>query len=71
MFREGGYNGWTMRHAFFADMGGFLVKTTNAPTPVPITAKQLLTLLRGKYVPYPVCDEAAIKDKNKQDGLAR
>ena len=71
MFGEQGLKGWTMRHAFFVDMGGFLVKTRDAPSPVTITAEQLLLLIQGKYLPYPICDQAAIEDKNKHDGLAR
>ena len=72
MFSENGYQGWTMRHAFFLEMGGFLVRTKGASTmSFPVTADQLLFLIQSKHIRYPICDETAIEDKNKRDGLSR
>ena len=60
-----------MRHAFFADMGGFLVKCSDARKPVPLNAERLLLLIKRKHIPYPICEKAFIDDKNKYDGLSR
>ena len=60
-----------MRQAYFADMGGFLIKMPDYESPVPVNAGQLLTLICKGYVDYPECDKHVIDDKNKHDGLAR
>ena len=59
-----------MRHVYFADMGGFLLKTPDGP-PRPLNADLLILLIQKGYIKYPDLDEAAIDDKNKNDGLAR
>ena len=59
-----------MKHAFFADMGGFLLQTTDE-VPFPIDAKQLYYLLANDYLEYPSIDLVEIDDKNKTDGFAR
>lgn len=59
-----------MRHAFFADMGGFLLRTPDGQT-YPLNADLLLLCIQKKFVQYPEYDKAAIDDKNKNDGLAR
>ncbi|KAG8525571.1 uncharacterized protein KY384_009215 [Bacidia gigantensis] len=70
-FHDAGYRGWTMRHAFFADMGGFLVECSGK-APIALNAEQLLLFIRKGYVDDRQCfDKAAIDDKNKHDGLAR
>jgi len=51
-------------------MGGFLLRTPDGP-PQPLSADLLLLLIRKDYITYPDYDEAAIDDKNKNDGLAR
>lgn len=68
---------WTMRHAFFADMGGFILCPKDW-TPFPIDGKQLHYLVtfnrRGtdeKYLKFPEVLEETIKDRNKSSGLAR
>lgn len=69
-FKKGGYEGWTMKHAFFADMGGFLI---NAPDfgEFPINAEQLHFLVRKKFIMMPNLTEQEIDGKNKQDRLSR
>ena len=62
---------WTIRHAFFADMGGFLVKTPDRKAPFPVTAEQLLLLFQKKHLPDTICNQSMIEDKNKRDGLSR
>ena len=69
-FVSSGYPQWTMRHAFFADMGGFLLQTPEFPA-FPIDGQQLLYLVGRKHLRYPDIDEEAIRDKNKADGFAR
>ena len=59
-----------MKKAFFADMGGFLLQSPDAPL-LPLNAQQLLYLVKNGYIPYPEYDEAEVDDKNKYDGLAR
>ena len=59
-----------MKHAFFADMGGFLLQTTDRP-PQTINADILLLLIQKKCISFPEHKKAAIDDKNKRDGLAR
>lgn len=70
-FRDFGLDGWTMRHAFFADMGGIRIRTFDNMTTSPVTAEQLLHLVQQGHVEYPVCDKSFIDDKNKRDGLSR
>ncbi|KAI4195820.1 MAG: hypothetical protein LQ350_006966 [Teloschistes chrysophthalmus] len=61
---------WTMEMAFFADMGGFRLRTRNCE-PFPIDARQLLYLVRKGYVQQPVFKPRMIEDKNKVDVLLR
>lgn len=70
-FRASGFDKWTMRHAHFADMGGFILHTRDW-TPFPVDAKQLHYLITKGYVTYPdTMNERRISDKNKADGLLR
>ncbi|KAH8797341.1 hypothetical protein F5884DRAFT_253990 [Xylogone sp. PMI_703] len=69
-FHDAGYEKWTMTHAFFADMGGFLLGTPEYPD-FPLDAEQLYYLVTKKYIEYPDIDKEDIEDKNKSDGLAR
>lgn len=61
---------WTMRHAFFADMGGIHL---HCPPfrPFPVNAHQVHYLVMNRYLEYPDLKEKAIWDRNKADGLAR
>ena len=83
-FRRSGYAGWSMRHAFLADMGGFVLQprisklgtATEDWTPFPLDAEQLHYLVANNYIPYstigpPGLKVEDIKDRNKSDGLAR
>lgn len=57
---------WTLAHCYFANMGGFMYM--NGEKPVLVTAQQL-----AKGLPYanPEITEEDIKDKSKQDWLAK
>ena len=61
---------WTMRHAFFADMGGLLLDCPDF-TPFPIDGHQLVYLVEKDHLKYPDVKERVIWDKNKADGFAR
>ena len=61
---------WTMRHAFYADMGGLLLDCSDF-TPFPINGQQTLYLVKHDYLQYPEVKEKTIWDKNKADGFAR
>ncbi|KIX08317.1 uncharacterized protein Z518_02973 [Rhinocladiella mackenziei CBS 650.93] len=69
-FHDKGYKDWTTMHAFYADMGGFILQTRDWK-PFPVDAKQLFYLIERGYVRYPEINKAMIDDKNKSDGLAR
>ncbi len=68
---------WSMRHAFHADMGGFMLhpdlSETEQWTSFPLDAEQVHYLVVNKYVPYSVVaiDEELIKERNKVDTLVR
>jgi hypothetical protein len=71
-FHEAGYKKWTIKHAFFADMGGFFVKPPDDDLPsFPLDAKQLYTLVKDEYLVFPNLEEEEIEDRNKSGGLAR
>ena len=61
---------WTMRHAFFADMGGFHLQSPDFPA-FPVDGQQLVYLVDRKHIAYPPVDQDTIRDKNKADGFAR
>lgn len=69
-FRRLGYPQWTMRHAFFADMGGFMLQSPDVPS-FPVDSEQLAYLIEKNYLLYPAVDEKTIGDRNKADGFAR
>jgi hypothetical protein len=57
-------------HAFFADMGGFLLRSPGSE-PFPVDAEQLFRLVKDGYFAYPELDAEDIQDKSKSDSLAR
>jgi hypothetical protein len=69
-FLQLGYSQWSLRHAFFADMGGFVLESPDYP-PFPIDAYQLHYLVANNFMAFPAIDKEAIWDKNKADGFAR
>lgn len=71
-FKRSGYPEWSMKHAFLADMGGFVLHPRGW-VPFPLNAKQLHYLVDKGYIPYKAVglDKHVIEDKNKSDGLAR
>ncbi|CAM1506502.1 Fc.00g061430.m01.CDS01 [Cosmosporella sp. VM-42] len=69
-FRKSGYKQWTMRRAFFADMGGFVLHAVGCD-PFPLNAKQLHWLIVNNHIDYPRVEDKEIGDKSKQDRLAK
>lgn len=65
-----GHSQWSMRKAFFANMGGFVLESPDFPQ-FPIDGQQLAYLVRKKYLDLPTITEDEIRDKNKADGSAR
>ena len=61
---------WTIKDAFFADMGGFVLHTRDQ-LPFPLDAKQLHYLVSKQHLQLPKLDHRVIEDKNKVDGLLR
>lgn len=77
-FHSAGFHSWTMRHAFYADMGGFLlqVPAQQAPSslpaalkPQPLTfpldAKQLCYLVRHGYVEFPTIEKEEVAETDR------
>ena len=69
-FKVLGYPKWTIRHAFYANMGGFVLQPRN-DTPFPINSKQLQYLIEKGYTDFPTLTEKEIWDKSKADGFAK
>lgn len=69
-FTELGYPQWTIRHGFFADMGGFLFVPRDS-TAFPVTSKHLHWLVSRRYLSYPDVSPQEIWDKSKQDTVAK
>jgi hypothetical protein len=67
-----GYTDWSMTHAFFAVMEGFILHAPDF-VPFPVNVKQVHYLVTQGHIPYSaVCiDIMLIQDKNKNDGLGR
>lgn len=68
-FRNRGHI-WTMRHAFFADMGGFLLHPRDS-TPFLVNNKHILWLTDNGYMNFPHIDKEDIWDKSKADLLVK
>ena len=71
-FEASGHRGWTLRHGFFADMGGFVLEPEDF-VPFPLTVNQVHYLVHHGYVDFnSVClSQFEINDKNKFDGMSR
>ncbi|KAJ9646205.1 hypothetical protein H2204_000868 [Knufia peltigerae] len=62
---------WTLRHAFFANMGGFRLKEQGNPVPYLINAKHINYLVRKGYIDLPTITTLEINDHSKSDSLAK
>ncbi len=69
-FRASNQTNWTMRHGFFADMGGFLLVSPDSP-PFPANSKHIHWLVTHGHLDIPDINEAEMADKSKQDTVAK
>ncbi|KAI4861911.1 hypothetical protein F4820DRAFT_431979 [Hypoxylon rubiginosum] len=69
-FHNLGHMNWTLRHGFFADMGGILLQP-NDDDPFVVNSYQLFNLVRKNLVEFPAITEEEIWDKSKADTLTR
>lgn len=69
-FRGLNHETWTLRHGFFADMGGILLQPKDS-TPFVVNGRQLAFLVEQKYMECPKITAEEIWDKSKADTLAR
>lgn len=69
-FKAAGFKGWTKRHGFYANMGGFHLQPRDWPS-FPITANQLFWLVEKKYIELPEMTEKEVWDKSKADGFQK
>jgi hypothetical protein len=65
-----GYSTWTLRHGFFADMGGVLLHPPDS-SPFVVNSRQLAYLVQYGYLQYPQLTSEEIWDKSKADTFAR
>ncbi|KAL9618505.1 MAG: hypothetical protein Q9160_006761 [Pyrenula sp. 1 TL-2023] len=70
LFSKAGYKSWTVRHGFFADMGGFELRSADF-VPFRITSRHLYYLVSKGYIQYPNISLDDIRDKSKQDNIAK
>ena len=70
MWKRSGFPQWTMRHGFYANMGGFVLQPQDSK-PFPINSKQLHWLVTRGYAPFPSTTGKEIWDKSKQDGFQK
>ncbi|ETI21788.1 hypothetical protein G647_05857 [Cladophialophora carrionii CBS 160.54] len=61
---------WTLRHAFYANMGGFRLRDRTGAVHI-ITAKHINYLVQGKYIDLPKITPLEINDRSKSDSLAK
>jgi hypothetical protein len=71
-FEESGFSGWTLKHGFFADMGGFVLDPPDF-VPIPLNVVQVHYLVCEEHLDFEdvLLSPSAISDKNKFDGVSR
>ncbi|KAK0653058.1 hypothetical protein B0T16DRAFT_407361 [Cercophora newfieldiana] len=62
---------WTYTYAFFADMGGMFLTSTDFPEGFPINAEQLHWLIKYGHVDFPNMEQMNIGERNASDTLSR
>ena len=74
-FKRGNYEGWTLRHCFFINMGGvhleFPDRQVAGESTFPVDCDQLLWLASRNYICLPAISTDDVNDRNKADSLAR
>ena len=71
-FTNSGFHGWTVRHGFYAGMGGFVLHAPDF-VPFPLTVDQVYYLVLHGFVDFQsvLIANSEIEDKNKFDTLTR
>lgn len=73
---------WTLKHAFYANMGGFMLRARDTAAgddateprywkPFPLTANQLFYLIERGYFEPPRINKRMIRERDKVDGAIR
>ncbi|KAI1325819.1 hypothetical protein F5Y16DRAFT_376857 [Xylariaceae sp. FL0255] len=70
-FHKLGHSCWTVKHAFFADMGGFQIQSKAGGAPTIINGVQLVSLVRDGYVECPKVAAQEIWDRSKANNPAK
>lgn len=65
-----GQQKWTMRHAFFADMGGFMLHPRDSK-PFPVNNQHLHWLISNHFMDFPQVESKDIWDKSKANTLIK
>ena len=68
--REMGYSEWTLRHSFYANMGGFVLQARDS-TPFPVHGLHLAYLLKEGYLEIPEITSDEISDKARRISLRK
>ena len=68
--REMGHSEWTLRHSFYANMGGFVLQARDS-APFPIHGLHITYLLKEGYLHLPDITSQEISDKSKANLLAK
>ena len=66
LWKDSGYDEWTIYHGFYATMGGFILQPRDSK-PFPVDYKQLHYLVTRGYVRFPDITETKIRKMGKQD----
>jgi hypothetical protein len=69
-FHNLGHTQWTVRHGFFADMGGILLQPKSSK-PFLVNGRQLAYPVEKEYIKYPSITAEGIWDKSKADMPAK
>lgn len=76
-FQKAKIKDWSLTHAFYANMGGMLLKIKSRNNSqehdliFPVNSKQVLYLKNKGHIDWPCVEVRDIDDKNKSNGLAR
>lgn len=65
-----GYSKWTLRHSFYANMGGFVLQARDS-APFPIHGLHIVYLVKEGYLDLPEITSEEISDKSKANLLAK
>lgn len=69
LFKDLGLD-WSMQHAFFAEMGGFMLHPAESQ-PFPVNNKHIIWLIQNKNMDFPRVSTKDIWDKSKADDLVK